>query len=27
MGMAVQVVWDDVSDQGVAVPRFRPATR
>jgi uncharacterized OB-fold protein len=27
VGMAVQVVWDDVSDQGVAVPRFRPATR
>ena len=27
VGMAVQVVWDDVADQGVAVPRFMPARR
>ncbi len=25
VGMEVQVVWDDVADAGVAVPRFRPA--
>ncbi|MBL8339166.1 MAG: OB-fold domain-containing protein [Rhodoferax sp.] len=25
VGMPVQVVWDDVPGQGVAVPRFQPA--
>jgi uncharacterized OB-fold protein len=27
VGMAVQVVWDDVPGDGVAVPRFVPAAR
>lgn len=27
VGMAVQVVWDDLPGQGVAVPRFVPAAR
>ena len=27
IGMAVQVVWDDVPDIGVAVPRFVPVAR